>query len=1037
MRSTCSMSFGIVGALSLGAIAFGQGLTASSVRTGGVGLDHLETVDGRVAFLRSSSSGEPLRDAGGVVSRSPADAVERFGPVFGVVDSASQLRLRGIAVDAIGYQCATYDQVHRGVPVFSGILRVHRDETGRVCAMNGDVYTIPVGLEIAATVTEAEAIGVLARAMVLQTPETERSDLVIVDPGWYGDMSLGARLAYYVVLRDPDGFRREAAFIDARSGAVLDRWDMIHRVKDRQIHDGLEEGGIPGDPARFEGDAATGDFDIDAAYDYYSDTYDYFFRAFGRDSIDDAGMPMVATVHSTAPGCPNAFWNGQQMVFCTGLVTDDVVGHELAHGVTQFTAALIYQNQPGQLNESFSDVFGELIDLFNGDVAAAGAPGGLPGGSWPAHPTGPGFDLPNNSRSFCSATGDGNPDGVRWLIGEDAVFGAIRDMWDPTCRFHPDRADSERQQCQLFDVGGVHLGSGVPNHAFAIVTDGKTFNGRAVSGVGAIKSGAVWYRALTTYLTPSSDFQDAFFAFTQAATDLIGTFPNDPRTGLPSTSMFTAFDADQVREALLAVEMDGDGACGSFPDVLPDEAAPACDSPTVLLVSDFEAGPTGWRVENSAPTPYDWELIASLPHGRAGIAYTVANGPPSPSGDETGTHDLISPMISPPGAGPVVLRFTHLMRSESHFDGGVVSVREVGGDWQDVPAGLFVSNGYNAILVDANEGGTNPAGGSPAFSGAGGTWGASAAMIDPLLSGDAAFEVRFRFAKDQAVGEEGWMVDDVTVERCSSSEDCDGNGVPDEIEVASSSVVVERVPTASTAFFSDLDPRGDGESSIVAQRFELLTPTTPERVRFWGAYYPGDLLDGGFDLAIYDADPSNSNLPGSVVLDATFGAGAVGAVQTGQFRFGVQIYEFTLDLPVLTELDAGTYWLGISGDSPGSDDTFIWFTSWVDSGFTNIAGTSDVSGVGWGASSSFWSLSMELTAAAPVGPAPSCDTDGSGIVDVLDLLGFLSGWFPLNGSAVGPGEATDVDGSGVVDVLDLLAFLGCWFPASSGASPCP
>src|SRR5262249_8928311 len=249
---------------------------------------------------------------------------------------------------------------------------------------------------------------------------------------------------------------RDGFFIDAHTGAVLDRWDMICTLKDRRIYDGGGTSTLPGALVRSEGQGPiVSPTDANRAYDYYGDTYDYYLRAFGRDSIDGAGLQMIATVNSTAPGCPNAFWNGSQMVFCLNTVADDVVGHELTHGVTQYSANLIYQNQSGQLNESFSDVFGELIDLFNGNVAFPGPPGGTP---WPVHPTGPGLDTPNNLRTMCSLQSAGYPDGVRWALAEDATaFGnrPLRDMWDPTCKSQPDRASSSFLTCSVTDNGGV------------------------------------------------------------------------------------------------------------------------------------------------------------------------------------------------------------------------------------------------------------------------------------------------------------------------------------------------------------------------------------------------------------------------------------------------------------------------------------------------------------------------------------------------------------------------------------------------------
>src|SRR5262249_1899458 len=146
---------------------------------------------------------------------------------------------------------------------------------------------------------------------------------------------------------------------------------------------------------------------------------------------------IVSSVHYCEPsGCPlqNAFWDGTQMVYGTGFASaDDVVAHELTHAVTQYSANLIYFNQSGALNESFSDIFGETVDLLNGkgnDTAA-----------------------------------------VRWLIGEDLSIGAIRNMMNPG-KFpfsDPERTSDPHYVCPTFsDNGGVHTNSGVPNHAYAL-----------------------------------------------------------------------------------------------------------------------------------------------------------------------------------------------------------------------------------------------------------------------------------------------------------------------------------------------------------------------------------------------------------------------------------------------------------------------------------------------------------------------------------------------------------------------------------------
>ena len=120
------------------------------------------------------------------------------------------------------------------------------------------------------------------------------------------------------------------------------------------------------------------DADVEPAFAFAGETYDFYFTRFGRDSLDGAGLPLKSTVDYCDPSdaCPlqNAFWDGAQMAYGDGFASaDDVVGHELTHGVTEFSSHLFYYFQSGAINESLSDVFGEFVDQTNGvgdDTAA-------------------------------------------------------------------------------------------------------------------------------------------------------------------------------------------------------------------------------------------------------------------------------------------------------------------------------------------------------------------------------------------------------------------------------------------------------------------------------------------------------------------------------------------------------------------------------------------------------------------------------------------------------------------------------------------
>lgn len=452
----------------------------------------------------------------------------------------------------------TFQQVYLGVKVFSGVIKVHLESDGTPLVINGDFYRLPKKLAVKPSLTVEDAVA-FAEAALEQNDlvQTTDAELVIANPGWWGDQPLEQPvLTQHLVLEGAE-MLAEHVLIDAFGGELVDRWPAVHSALFREVYDG-SGGGLPGTLARAEGAGPTGDADVDGAYDSSGDLYQLLFEGLGRDSLDGNGSALTTTVHWNDGICPNAIWNGNQGAFCDGLATDDVVAHELVHGLTQFTADLIYQNQSGQLNEGYSDIFGEVIDLWNGDASVAGPPGGTP--SWPGGSTGGGLDTPNSARTGCN---DGS---ARWRMGEETSLGAIRDMWFPECFNDPPSTTDplyNQNACGPFDNGGVHTGSGVWNHSFAMLVDGKVFNGQTISPIGMTKAGAVYFRALTVYMTAATNFPQAETLMNQAAADLVNTSPNDPRTGNPG-DVFTQSDADQVAAAMIAVGM-SEPVCGQAP----------------------------------------------------------------------------------------------------------------------------------------------------------------------------------------------------------------------------------------------------------------------------------------------------------------------------------------------------------------------------------------------------------------------------------------------------------------------------------------
>jgi len=217
-------------------------------------------------------------------------------------------------------------------------------------------------------------------------------------------------------------------------------------------------------------------------------TYDYFWLEQGRNSHDGNGITLYSYVHYSV-GYDNAFWDGTAMTYGDGssyfdkpLTTTDICGHEVTHAVTQNTAGLIYSDESGGLNESFSDIFGSVIE-------------------WWATP----------------AVGD-------WLMGEDCTLGAgIRDMSNPNAFSNPDTYGGT----YWYNPNEVHNNSGVQNFWFYLLSDGGTGTNDigsvySVNGIGVMDAADISYRSLSVYLTPSSPYSDARYYAIQAAIDLFG-----------------------------------------------------------------------------------------------------------------------------------------------------------------------------------------------------------------------------------------------------------------------------------------------------------------------------------------------------------------------------------------------------------------------------------------------------------------------------------------------------------------------------------
>jgi Zn-dependent metalloprotease len=266
--------------------------------------------------------------------------------------------------------------------------------------------------------------------------------------------------------------------------------------KRRTIYDAQNSRSLPGRLVRGEGGKKSSDVMVNEAYVGSGKTYDFFSRIYERNSIDDRGMRLDSTVHY-GRRFQNAFWDGQQMVYGDGdgqifqrfTKCLDIIAHELAHGVTQYEADLIYEEEPGALNEHFSDVFGVLVVQYSRKQKA---------------------------------------DRADWLIGKGlfapGIRGvALRSMKAPGTAFDDPLIGKDDQPAHLKDFvktrednGGVHINSGIPNKAFYELA--IRFGGYAWE-----RAGKIWYVTLRDRLRPDSTIQYCADATFDVARELYGT----------------------------------------------------------------------------------------------------------------------------------------------------------------------------------------------------------------------------------------------------------------------------------------------------------------------------------------------------------------------------------------------------------------------------------------------------------------------------------------------------------------------------------
>lgn len=460
-------------------------------------------------------------------------AAKHLKSKFGLEDPLKEFKVLRVTGDELGYKHVKLQQIVEGIPVYGGEYIVHFNNKGDVYSDTGKFFEKARGFKSKGEyINKKQAIGIAEEAVGYSEEDSKKAinqaDSVSADLYLYNFN--GEFIPVYIVRINwlhEDSFGDWRVFVNAYTGEVVRKYDSIEYPKP-------SGGTVSGTAVTGTGTGVLGDSKainltlssttyylqdiskpmsgyiltynannktrlpgtlmsdsdtlwnstvqyagVDANY-YAGAVYDYYYSKFQRNSINNSGMSIKSTVHYGVDYV-NAFWNGSQMVYGDGDGVEaialsgalDVVAHELTHGVNSYEANLEYQDQSGALSESFSDVFGTAVE----------------------------FSV--------------QPEKADWLIGEDiwtpAIEGdALRSMEDPTLYGDPDNMDD--YVVTTSDNGGVHTNCGIPNKAAYLV--GST--------IGVDKMEKIYYRALTAYLTTTSDFSDCRAALLQSAADFYG-----------------------------------------------------------------------------------------------------------------------------------------------------------------------------------------------------------------------------------------------------------------------------------------------------------------------------------------------------------------------------------------------------------------------------------------------------------------------------------------------------------------------------------
>jgi len=326
---------------------------------------------GEVSYLRSKQDLMPGTSAGSAKEAgAKAQAyVDKYAGVFGA--QADQLTQSAVRKTAYGWT-VEFAQSYQGVPVFGGELHASVSKAGELTSVNGFVAPDLKG----GVATQFSAAQAADRAMAIVRQDrpggattdltgikATSSKLYVYREGAIRGVPGPNLLAYAVEVSNQRNVR-EMVFIDANTGKVVNRYSMIDNALHRELY---EQSFAPANLVWEEGDPFPGTLLPDQVNEVNGtgESYWLYKNAFNYVSYDNLDSTMRTVNNDPTIACPNANWNGVTTNYCDGVTSDDTVSHEWGHAYTEYTSGLVYQWQPGAMNEAYSDIWGETVDIIN------------------------------------------------------------------------------------------------------------------------------------------------------------------------------------------------------------------------------------------------------------------------------------------------------------------------------------------------------------------------------------------------------------------------------------------------------------------------------------------------------------------------------------------------------------------------------------------------------------------------------------------------------------------------------------------------